>query len=91
MVLPRRKPPGQDDTQTDGSCRISGRFGTSAGATKWQTVEAPVDALQTFGLRLTIYDVGDTTLDSTALFDGFEWLLEPAQQVSLFSDGFEGN
>ena len=64
-------------------------FGTSAGATKWQTVEAPVGALQTFGLRLTIYDVGDTTLDSTALFDAFEWLLEPALQVSLFSDGFE--
>ena len=32
-----------------------------------------------------------TTLDSTALFDAFEWLLEPAQPVALFSDGFEGN
>jgi hypothetical protein len=68
---------------------LSTGFGTSAGAMKWQTVEAPVGPLQTFGLRLTIYDVGDTTFDSTALFDAFEWLLEPAQQLSLFRDGFE--
>lgn len=74
----------------DGTADLSGTgFATSAGAMKWQTVQAPVTGLQTFSLRLTIFDVGDTAFDSTALFDGFEWIISPSQTVALFQDGFE--
>jgi hypothetical protein len=74
----------------DGTADLSGTgFATSAGAMKWQLVQAPVSGLQAFSLRLTIFDVGDTAFDSTALFDGFEWIIAASRTVALFQDGFE--
>lgn len=76
----------------DGTADLVGTgFDLSAGAMKWQLVEAAVEPLQTIQLRMTVFDVGDATFDSTALFDGFEWVLEPALLLSVFEDGFEGD
>lgn len=68
-------------------------FDVSAGATKWRIAQASVSPFQVFSLRLAIMDVGDSSYDSTALFDRFEWILAPSQLVgdSIFVNGFESN
>ena len=72
-----------------GTALLAGTGYEAAGASAWQVASAPVAALQEFQLRLVIYDAGDGSIDSTALFDDFSWQLIAAQTVDLFRDGFE--
>ena len=44
------------------------------GGTYWLTVAGNVIPGQIVEVRFAIFDVGDTTLDSLALLDGFKWL-----------------
>ena len=48
-----------------------------AGATRWLRTQAPVQGGSEFTIDFTIWDTGDTALDSTVLIDNFRWLAEP--------------
>lgn len=48
-----------------------------AGATTWLRTQAPIEGGAEFTIRFTIWDTGDTALDSTVLIDNFQWLAEP--------------
>jgi hypothetical protein len=50
-----------------GNCLIGG-------GTFWLTTAGNVIPGQIVELRIAIWDVGDTALDSLALIDGFKWL-----------------
>jgi hypothetical protein len=50
---------------------------TEGGATAWLTTTGSVIPGQLVELRLAIWDVGDTQLDSTALIDQFTWSSQP--------------
>ena len=43
------------------------------GATGWLTTTVPVTAGDEFTLRLTIWDTGDQSFDSTVILDNFRW------------------
>jgi hypothetical protein len=43
------------------------------GATNWLTTTAPVVPGETMQLELMVFDVSDSTLDSAALIDAFQW------------------
>lgn len=52
-----------------------------AGGTPWLETTFPVDAASVVTVSFAIYDVGDTTWDSTALIDSFEWIPGPGPVV----------
>ena len=52
------------------------------GATGWLETVAPVTPGETVTLRFTIWDAADTSLDSTVLIDGFEWIVDPVAAPS---------
>jgi hypothetical protein len=59
-----------------GSGALNGTgMGTTGGATKWLTTDAPIVPGETMQLDLMIFDVTDTWLDSNALLDNFRWNL----------------
>jgi len=45
-----------------------------AGATSWLQTQAPVQGGSEFTIRFTIWDTGDSALDSTVVMDDFAWL-----------------
>ena len=45
-----------------------------AGGTGWLTTQAPVTGGQEFTIRFSIWDTGDSILDSTVLVDNFRWI-----------------
>lgn len=49
------------------------------GASRWLSTTGNVVPGQIVELRIGIWDVGDSALDSTALLDGFRWLTNPRQ------------
>jgi len=53
----------------DGTC-------PAGGGTFWLTTTGNVVPGQLLTLRIVIWDVGDTTFDSTVVLDGFKWLLD---------------
>jgi hypothetical protein len=53
-------------------------MGSTGGATKWLTTDAPFVPGETMQLDLMIFDVSDGVLDSLALLDNFRWALAPA-------------
>jgi hypothetical protein len=52
----------------------SGQSCTIGGGTYWLTTAGNVIPGDTVRLRIAIWDVGDTSFDSLALIDGFQWL-----------------
>ncbi|MDQ3031079.1 MAG: hypothetical protein M3Y87_01580 [Myxococcota bacterium] len=50
-------------------------------STGWLRTEAPVEGGSIITLRFAAWDAGDPTLDSLALIDAFEWLLEDPGMV----------
>ena len=62
---------GFDDSQS---------FGPHA-ATGWLYNEAPVKPGTVMKIRFAIWDSGDGSLDSTVLIDGFEWIMEPVEDI----------
>ncbi len=50
----------------------------NGGGTGWLVTSGNVRPGEVVELRLAIWDVGDTQLDSTAILDAFQWLLTPA-------------
>jgi hypothetical protein len=59
-----------------GTAELNGTgMGTTGGATKWLTTDAPIVPGETMQLDLMIFDVSDNMLDSNALLDNFRWNL----------------
>jgi hypothetical protein len=50
----------------------------NGGGTGWLTTSGNLRPGEILELRMAIWDVGDTILDSTAILDGFRWLTTPA-------------
>jgi len=59
--------------QLDGT-GFGGTGCTVGGGTYWLTTAGNIIPGEILELRIVIWDVGDTTLDSLALVDGFQWL-----------------
>jgi hypothetical protein len=53
----------------------------NGGATSWLQSQAPIGGGEDFTIQFTIWDAGDTALDSTVLVDGFEWIATPGTTV----------
>ncbi len=51
----------------------------NGGGTGWLVTSGNIRPGEIVELRIAIWDVGDTALDSTALIDNFQWLQTPAQ------------
>ena len=54
-----------------------------AGATGWLTTKAPILGGELVTLRFTIWDTGDTELDSTVLVDNFRWLASTVEMGTI--------
>jgi hypothetical protein len=50
--------------------------GEDGGGTAWLQTTAPVTGGEIFQIRFSIWDVGDSSYDSTVLVDGFEWIAQ---------------
>jgi len=61
----------------------------SGGATAWLTTKAPIVGGETFTLDFYIWDTGDSSYDSAAIIDNFQWITTAGTvEVSTdFSDG----
>jgi hypothetical protein len=53
-----------------------------SGATGWLQTEVPVHGGDVITIRFALWDAGDPILDSLALIDSFEWLLEDPGEAS---------
>lgn len=51
---------------------------TNGGGTGWLTTSGNIRPGDLVKLRIAIWDVGDSSLDSLAVLDGFKWLFAPA-------------
>jgi len=59
-------------------------FEMQHGATGWLTTTAPMQSGETFTLRFSVYDSGDSILDSATLIDGFRWISTGAPVVETY-------
>ena len=50
----------------------------AGGSTDWHHTTSPVEPGEEIKLTLSIFDTGDTILDSAVLIDNFRWSLAPA-------------
>lgn len=51
-------------------------FPEDAGGTSWLRTEAPVEGGSAFAIRFAIWDTGDSSYDSTAIVDNFQWIAD---------------
>lgn len=59
----------------------------NGGATAWLTTQAPIVGGETFTLTFYIWDTGDSSYDSAAILDNFQWITNQSVIVSTdFSD-----
>lgn len=58
-----------------GATQLSGTNCASNGGTFWLTTKGNIVPGELVTLRVVVWDVGDNSLDSHALIDGFKWLL----------------
>jgi hypothetical protein len=47
-----------------------------AGGTSWLRTAAPVEGGSAFAIRFAIWDTGDSSYDSTAIIDNFQWIAD---------------
>jgi hypothetical protein len=66
--------PFNDDECTGNDPHLAGTgFIADGGATGWYTATSGVNPNETFLLSFAIFDMGDSTYDTTALLDNFRW------------------
>lgn len=56
---------------------------SQAGATSWLTTQAPVIPGEEITLEFMIWDTSDHFLDSLVLIDGFEWRIDPTENMTF--------
>ena len=64
------------DTPTAGQCDANSMQG---GGTGWLETSGNVNPGEVIKLRIAIWDTSDHVLDSLAIVDGFEWLVDASQ------------
>jgi len=64
-------PSGTGELQGTG---FAGEWFGDAGGTSWLQTLAPIGPGEEFNIRFAIWDTGDSSLDSTVVIDGFEWI-----------------
>jgi hypothetical protein len=52
---------------------------STGGGTVWLNTTAPVVPGETITIDFMVFDVSDCILDSLALLDQFEWLIDPTE------------
>jgi hypothetical protein len=57
-----------------GPSQLAGTNQTGHGGSFWLTTSGNVIPGETVTVRIVVWDVGDTSYDSTAVIDGFKWL-----------------
>jgi hypothetical protein len=64
-------PSGTNELMGNG---FGGEWFGDAGGTSWLQTLAPIGPGEEFTIRFAIWDTGDSSLDSTVVLDGFEWI-----------------